>query len=120
MKEHRTFGGILINESDYSTFSLVVRNSSTGGVAGAADIIISRGNRSAVIPARFDKQAVGSMISIIPEDCAIGVDESEGDSGHLVMLTDSGIKRGKYLLICAIYSKENGIVGLDYRPIEVS
>lgn len=117
-KRKRLFAAAIMPRQEYDNASIrLAANESSPWPVFA----LSSGTRSMEIvanPATARKQLT-DMISLLPEDSAVSMQESIKSSVELVLLADGPWKKGKYVVVCAIYSQAAGLEGLEQRIVEV-
>ncbi|WP_348305089.1 hypothetical protein [Methanothrix sp.] len=120
MEDNRTkiFAAAIMPRKEYdnATMRLVANESKTWPV-----VALSIGNRSTEIevnPATAQDQLMG-MISLLPDNSAISMQEAAQSSVDLIFLTDGSWVKGEYVIVCAIYSPEVGLKGLKQKIVEV-
>ena len=114
----RLFAAAIMPRKEYenTTIRLVANESNPWPV-----LALSSSTRSIEIvanPATAYKQLM-DMISLLPEDSAISMQESAQSSVTLVLLADGPWKKGEYMINCAIYSPAVGVEGLKQSIVEV-
>jgi hypothetical protein len=113
------FAAIMLSQSDYNNFSLnLSKNKSSDGV----NITLCIGDRSVQVPnpPQVSTEFLMSMLPLLPPNSAIGLQESAGPDVDLVLLTDKPWTRGNYILTCAVYSFEKGLLGIMQREVSVT
>ncbi len=103
-------------EYDNATMRLVANESKAWPV-----VALSIGTRSTEIeinPATAQDQLM-SMISLLPDNSAISMQEATLSAVELIFLTDGSWVKGEYVIVCAIYSPEVGLQGLKQKIVEV-
>lgn len=115
----RLFAAAIMPRQEYDNASirLVANESSPWPV-----LALSSGPRSIEIvanPATARKQLT-DMITLLPEDSAVSMQESTQSSVDLILLADGPWKKGEYVIVCAIYSQAVGLEGMIQKIIEVA
>jgi methanogen extracellular protein (TIGR04279 family) len=60
-----------------------------------------------------------NILTMLPQNSGIAMQESAEQSVELYILTDSTWAKGEYILTCAVYSQNDGLVGLEQGIVEV-
>ncbi len=114
--ESKFFAAILISRSNYENASLsIAKNRTTNG----PDITISLGSKSLHIngPIRVSSKLLMDLLPLLPENSAIGLQESSHQGVDLVLLPDESWVRGEYILTGGIYSPGKGLLGIKQCEI---
>ena len=56
---------------------------------------------------------------ILPGNSAAGLQESNDDKVELQPVTDAQWEKGSYILICFVYSPNEGLIGAKQETVEV-
>jgi hypothetical protein len=59
------------------------------------------------------------MLPLLPQDSAIGLQESVQPGVDLVLMTDRPWEKGEHILTCAAYSPAKGLLGIKQSKIEI-
>jgi len=84
-------------------------------------ILLSFGSRSAEIvvdPATLPGQMM-DLISLLPENSAISMQDSTQSAVELILLGDGPWEKGEYVINCAIYSSGVGVWGLKQKIVKI-
>lgn len=103
-------------EYDNATIMLVANESGPRPV-----LALSSGSRSMEIeanPATLQGQLM-DLISLLPENSAVSMQEATQSAVDLILLTDGGWEKGEYVINCAIYCPGMGVAGLKQKFVEV-
>ncbi|OPY53040.1 MAG: hypothetical protein A4E48_00888 [Methanosaeta sp. PtaU1.Bin060] len=116
--ETKIYGAIMMPKKDYETASISICANGT-----SKDLLatIALGNKSLQIQNILinSSQLMMSLLTILPADSALAYQESKENETELLLLTDEPLKKGEYMLTCAVYSARRGILGLMQRELVV-
>lgn len=114
----RLFAAAIMPRKEYDNASIrLVANESNPWPV----LALSSGSRYLEIvanPATARKQLM-DMVSLLPEDSAVSMQESARSAVDLVLLADGPWKKGEYVIVCAIYSPGVGLEGLKQKIVKV-
>jgi len=112
-----TLAALMLPEESYSSASLALfRNMS---VNVTARLTISNQSLDLLSRPKDYEQLLSQILALLPEDSSAAMQESRRANGQLYLLTDQDWHRGKYMLICAIYTSGQGVVALGQSVLEV-
>jgi len=112
------FAAIMLSRSDYDNISLSLsKNKSSERI----DITLYLGNRSVKVPnpTQVSTEFLMNMLPLLPQNSAIGLQESTQSGVDLILLTDKPWNRGNYILTCGVYSPVAGLLGIKQSEVEV-
>ncbi|MDD1760840.1 MAG: hypothetical protein LUQ59_01275 [Methanothrix sp.] len=112
------FAAIMLSRSDYNNISLnLSQNKSSNGI----DITLYLGDRSIEVPnpAKVSTEFLINMLPLLPQNSAIGLQESTQSGVDLILLTDKPWNKGNYILTCGVYSPSLGLLGIKQSEVEV-
>ena len=113
-----TLGALILSQQSYRSARLELYSN---GTLQNLTAIFTLGNQTMelqYLPKEYEK-FLNEILSILPEDSSAAVQESSRPQARLYLLTDPDWQRGKYMLICAVYSSGQGIVAIRQSVIEV-
>ncbi|HPC89553.1 MAG TPA: hypothetical protein PKY93_04405 [Methanothrix sp.] len=116
--ESNLFAAVMMLESDYSNSSITFSENNT---TNCTDLTFTLSGSSAFIPCPFHPSAelLFSMLPLLPENSAVGLQESSHPGAVLTLVSDSPWKKGRYVIACCAYSRERGLLGAEQKLIEV-
>ena len=112
------FAAIMLSRRDYDNISLdLSENKSSEGI----DITLYLGNRSVQVPnpAQVSTEFLMNLLPLLPQNSAIGLQESTQSGVDLILLTDKPWNRGNYILTFGVYSPGVGLLGIKQSEVEV-
>lgn len=108
----KIFGAVMISRDDCYNASLHLSED--------MNLTVSVGNSSATLPGiPSTPDMVTGLLYLFPPNSAVGMVESTDRSAHIQMITDRDWDPGKYMLICGVYSPEEGAMGIKLQEVEV-
>jgi len=116
--ESNLFAAVMMLESDYGNSSITLSENNT---TNCTDLTLTLSGRSVSIPCPFHPSAelLFSMLPLLPENSAVGLQESSQPGAVLTLVSDSPWKKGRYVIACCAYSRERGLLGAEQKLIEV-
>ena len=60
-----------------------------------------------------------NALTILTRNSAVGLQESNNDEVYLQRVTDAQWEKGSYILICFVYSPDEGLIGAKQETVEV-
>ncbi|OPY53319.1 MAG: hypothetical protein A4E49_01426 [Methanosaeta sp. PtaU1.Bin112] len=117
--ESKFFAAILISRSNYENASLgIAKNRTTSGL----DITLSLGSKSLHIdgPISVSSKLLMDLLPLLPENSAVGLQESSHPGVDLILLPDNSWVKGEYILTGGIYSPGKGLVGIKQSVIHIA
>lgn len=116
--ESKFFAAVMMLESDYRNASLTL---SENGSSECTDMTLTLSGRSMSIPCPFRLSAglLFSMLPLLPENSAVGLQESSLPGAGLTLMSENPWKSGRYVVTCCVYSRERGLLGAEQRTVEV-
>ncbi|MCJ7443265.1 MAG: hypothetical protein MUO26_01820 [Methanotrichaceae archaeon] len=108
----RLYVAILVPERDFKESNLIAsKNSSTNDIF----LTIKIGNKSMNVEGLpvITPDFVMSLTSVLPTNNAIAAMESDQEMAELYLLTDPSWEKGYYILTCAIFDIEKGLLYRD-------
>ena len=115
----KIFAAMMISRTDFENGSL--RISSNSGTDDDLNSTLSLGNKSVSmrgIP-KISSELLMQIITLLPADSAVGMQETNGDGAEIILITGSEWEKGNYILICGVYSPGKGLSGIKEMEIEV-
>lgn len=114
----RLFAAAIMSRKDYdnATIMMIMNESKPWPVLALSSA--SRAMEIEANPATFQGKLM-DLISLMPENSAISMQESTQSSVQLVLLADEAWEKGDYVINCAVYSPGIGIEGIKQKIIEV-
>ena len=112
------FVAIMIASGDYENISLSLSDNET---TGWPDLILSVADKSLKIPhpPRVSSGLLMDMLPLLPQNSAIGLQESVQPGVDVVLMTDRPWEKGEHILTCAAYSPAKGLLGIKQSKIEI-
>lgn len=108
----KIFGAVMISRDDYYNASL--------RLSDGMNSTVSMGNNSVTLPGiPSTLETIMGLLYIFPPNSTVGMVESTDRVAYIQMITDPDWKPGRYILICGVYSPEDGILGINQREVEV-
>jgi hypothetical protein len=116
--ESKFFAAVMMLESDYRNASLTL---SENGSSECTDMTLTLSGQSMSIPCPFRLSAglLFSMLPLLPENSAVGLQESSLPGAGLTLMSENPWKSGRYMVTCCAYSRERGLLGAEQRTVEV-
>lgn len=117
-KSSKFFAAIMLSRSDYDNISLSLSKNES---SESMDITLYLGNRSVQMPnpTQVSTEFLMNMLPLLPQNSAIGLQESTQSGVDLILLTDKPWNRGNYILTCGVYSPGVGLLGIKQSEVEV-
>jgi len=112
------FAAIMLSQRDYDNISLSLsKNDSNERI----DITLNIGDRFVQVPntTQVSTDFLMNMLPLLPQNSAIGLQESTQSGVDLILLTDKPWNRGNYILTCGVYSPGVGLLGIKQSEVEV-
>lgn len=116
--QSKFFATIMMSRRDYENISLSLsKNESTE----YSDLILSMGDKSLLLPfpPKISSELLMNMLPLLPQNSAVGLQESTQPGVDLILMTDKPWEKGEYILTCAVYSSAKGLLGIKQNKIEV-
>ncbi len=112
------YGAIMISSRDYATARL---NLTTNGTEESLITTISLSNNSMKIKGlpQISSDLLMNLSAILPQNCAVAMQPSAEPEVELYLLTDTTWAKGEYILTSAVYSPDEGLMGLRQDRVEV-
>ncbi|MDD1760070.1 MAG: hypothetical protein LUQ44_05635 [Methanothrix sp.] len=112
-------GAIMISADDYRNISLNLTSKRTGTGYNST---LSLGNRSAQLPefSHISLDLAMRLLYLLPSNSAVGIQESQQSETEIFMITDETWPKGEYILTYAIYSRQEGLLGIKQQKIMVT
>jgi methanogen extracellular protein (TIGR04279 family) len=110
----RIFAAVMISIKDYENASINLMN-------GTKNITLSLGSKSIEIKEMpsLSSDLLMEMMYLLPQNSAVGMQESQNQEAELSLITDAQWPKGFYILTCVKYSPGRGLIGLKQEAIEV-
>lgn len=112
------YGAVMISSQDYATTRL---NLTTNGTEESLLTTISIGNNSMQIQGipQISRELLTKILYMLPQNSTITYQESTMPETKLNLFTDPGWAKGEYILTSAVYSSNEGLMGLRQDRVEV-
>jgi methanogen extracellular protein (TIGR04279 family) len=113
----RYYGAVMVSRKDYEGIRLNITSSGGHNLTSA----IEWGNRTMQIQGlpSLSSDFVLKLLSMLPENSAVGMQDSTKPEAGFHLITDPEWARGDYILICVAYSSESGMLGMGQKEVEV-
>jgi len=107
----KIFGVCMLSISDYECMKLIPGNDGLN---------VSFRNRSASLPlVKPSIPALMEMLDVLPEDGAVGMQESNETKADVLLMTSPESESGTFIVTAAVYAPGRGLIGLRQGRIEV-
>ena len=113
----RIFAAIMISRKDYENASLKL---DTNGTKESLKSTLTLGDKSMQIQlSNISSEQLMPLLYLLPENSAIGIQESKEPWADILLITDENWAKGSYILTSAVYSSGKGLLGLNQETVEV-
>ncbi len=113
----RVYAGIIIRRQDYENASILI---SSRGPAEMPNTTLTLAGKSVQMPGTPKiSDLLMNAFTILPRNSAVGLQESNDDEVELQLVTDAQWEKGSYILICFVYSPDEGLIGAKQETVEV-
>jgi methanogen extracellular protein (TIGR04279 family) len=113
----RIFAAIMISRKDYENASLKL---DTNGTMESRKSTLILGDKSMQIQlSNISSEQLMPLLYLLPENSAIGIQESKESWADILLITDENWDKGSYILTYAVYSPGKGLLGLNQETVEV-
>ena len=113
----RIFAAIMISRKDYENASLKL---DTNGTKESLKSTLTLGDKSMQIQlSNISSEQLMPLLYLLPENSAIGIQESKESWADILLITDENWDKGSYILTYAVYSPGKGLLGLNQETVEV-
>lgn len=112
------FAAFMISRKDYDNISLSLLENKSNE---RTDFILSINGNSMQFAgdSKISSELLMNMLPLLPQNSAVGLQESTQSGVDLVLLTDKPWASGEYILTCCAYSPGNGLLGIAQDTIEI-
>ncbi len=112
------YGAIMISSQDYSTANISLFASDT---AENVSSTISLSNNSMQVEGLpgISIEFIMNLLNLLPQNSGIAMQELREHTVELYIITEPNLAKGEYILTCAAYSSDRGLIGLRQKTIEV-
>ncbi len=112
------YGAVMISSQDYATARL---NLTTNGTEESLLTTIALGNNSLEIEGMpsISSEFLTKILYMLPQNSTITYQESTKPEAELYLFTDPAWAKGEYILTSAVYSPDEGLMGLRQDRVEV-
>ena len=116
--QSKFFAAIMISRRDYENISLSLSKNESSEYS---DLILSMGDKSLLLPfpPKISSELLMDMLPLLPQNSAVGLQESPQPGVDLILMTDKPWEKGEYILTSAVYSSAKGLLGIKQNKIEV-
>ncbi|HNX39324.1 MAG TPA: hypothetical protein PKK11_01985 [Methanothrix sp.] len=116
--DSKFFAAVMMREADFQNATLSISKNDT---KDCTDLVMSLSSRSMSIPCPFQLTSglLMSMLPLLPESSAVGLQESSGLQASLMLMNDRPWQKGRYMVTGCVYSQERGLLGAEQRVVEV-
>lgn len=116
--ESRVYGAIMIPSQDYDTarISLAVNDTVESLIT-----TIALGNSSTRVQGlpEVSSALLMNILTLLPQNSGVAYQESAEEKVELYIFTESTWAKGEYILTCAVYSQNDGLIGMGQGIVEV-
>lgn len=119
LNQSRIFGAVMISREDYENMSLNI-SSSNAGLDYNATLKLADIEQQLPGLTRLSTDLAMNLMSLLPANSAAGMQESSEAEVEFYLLTDGTWPKGDYILTCAVYSRNGGLLDLKQETIVVT
>lgn len=112
------FAAFMISRRDYDNISMSISKNES---QERSDLVLSINGESMELPgdSKISSEILMNMLPLLPQNSAVGLQESNENGVDLILLTDKPWTGGEYILTCCVYSPGKGLLGVAQSTIEI-
>lgn len=112
------FAAFMISRKDYDNISL---SRSENESLRRDVLVLSMSGKSMEFPSdsKISSELLMNMLPLLPQNSAVGLQESTQTGVDLILMTDKPWDSGEYILTCCVYSPGKGLLGIAQSTIEI-
>jgi methanogen extracellular protein (TIGR04279 family) len=113
----RYYGAVMVSLKEYEGIRLNMTSSDGRNLNSTIEL----GNRSMQVQGlpSLSLAFVMKLLPMLPQDSAVGMQDSTKPGAEFYLITDPNWERGDYILTCVVYSPGMGILGMGQKEVEV-
>ncbi|VVB71494.1 Uncharacterised protein [uncultured archaeon] len=117
--QSKIFAAMMIASKDYQNSSLRLEANRSQSDFDAILALGPQSLRMSGMP-KVSSELLMNILPLLPQNSAIGLQESCQSGVSLVLMTDKPWNNGNYILTCGVYSAGKGLLGIRQLELEVA